>query len=106
DLSRQRLPLTAFDAFDELVRASGLAERRAAMFAGEPVNTTEGRAAFHVALRAPAGTPRRLGAEGPDVGAEIDDTLARMRDFTRRVRDGEWTGAHGRPITDVVNVGI
>ena len=106
DLSRQRLPLAAFEAFGELVSASGLVERRAAMFAGEPVNATEARAAFHVALRAPAGTPRLLGAGGPDVAPEVDETLARLRDFARRVREGEWTGAHGRPITDVVNVGI
>lgn len=106
DLSRQRLPSAACDALGEVVEASGLAERRAAMFAGESVNATEGRAAFHVALRAPAGTPRRLGADGPEVAAEVDGTLARMRDFARRVREGEWAGAHGRPITDVVNVGI
>src|SRR5690606_33577933 len=77
DLSRQRLPSAACDALGEVVEASGLAERRAAMFAGESVNATEGRAAFHVALRAPAGTPRRLGADGPEVAAEVDGTLAR-----------------------------
>ncbi len=106
DLSRQRLPLAALDAWGGLVVASDLAERRAAMFAGEAINFTEGRAAFHVALRAPAGMPRPLGGSGQDVAADVEDTLARMREFSRRVREGEWTGAHGRPITDVVNIGI
>ncbi|MCO5118290.1 MAG: glucose-6-phosphate isomerase [Burkholderiaceae bacterium] len=106
DLSRQRFPLTALDTFGELVAASGLAGRRAAMFAGEAINFTEGRAAFHVALRAAAGTPRPLGKGATDVAAEVDETLGRMREFARRVREGEWTGAHGRPVTDVVNVGI
>lgn len=106
DLSRQRLPLAALDAWGDLVGASGLVGRRAAMFAGEAINFTEERAAFHVALRAPAGTPRPLGDGGPDVGREVDDTLRRMRDFSRRVREGEWVGAHARPITDVVHVGI
>src|SRR5690606_1498954 len=106
DLSRQRLPLAALEAWGDLVEASGLVERRAAMFAGEAINFTEQRAAFHVALRAPAGTPRPLGRGGPDVGPEADDTLRRMREFSRRVREGEWVGAHARPITDVVHVGI
>ena len=106
DLSRNRLPATAHEVMDRLVAASGLAARRAAMFAGEAVNVTERRAAFHVALRAATGTPMRLGEGGEDVALEVRETLERMRRFATRVRDATWRGARGDPITDVVNVGI
>ena len=106
DLSRQRLPLSAMPVFEQLVQSSGLAEQRAAMFAGEPINFTEQRAVFHVALRAPSRQTSKLGANGESVGEEIQQTLARMRSFSKAVRDGQWRGASGERITDVVNVGI
>src|SRR5690606_5951534 len=87
-----------------LAEQAGGAARRDAMFAGEPINTTEGRAGLHVALRAPRG--ERIEVDGVDVVPAVHEVLERMADFARRVRDGRWTGHTGRPIRAVVNLGI
>ncbi len=106
DLSRHRFPRQAIGLAENLVLASGLAEQRQRMFDGEPINFTEDRAVFHVALRAPAGTACPLGKDGEDVSSEVHQTLERMRQFSRGVRSGRWRGATGQKITDIVNVGI
>ncbi|KGJ22968.1 glucose-6-phosphate isomerase [Paracoccus sanguinis] len=92
---------------DEAVRlllalAEPVAARRAAMFAGEAINETEGRAVLHTALRAGDGEVR---VDGHDVMPEVRATLARMRDFAEAVRTGRLTG-QGGAYTDVVNIGI
>lgn len=87
-----------------VVQASSFAERRAAMFRGDAINTTEQRAVLHTALRAPAGTVVEV--DGHDVVADVHEVLDRMADFADRVRDGRWTGATGRRISTVVNIGI
>jgi glucose-6-phosphate isomerase len=74
------------------------------MFTGEHINSTEDRAVLHVALR--NRTDVRMPVDGADVMPEVDAVLARISDFSRRVRDGEWKGYTGKPITDVVNIGI
>ena len=74
------------------------------MFTGEHINVTEDRAVLHTALRAPAGT--ELTVDGQNVDADVQETLAKVYDFARRVRSGEWRGVTGKPITTVVNVGI
>ena len=74
------------------------------MAAGEAVNVTEGRAALHMALRAPASAGFRVGAE--DASAEVAATLARMRAFALAVQDGSLRGATGERFTDVLNIGI
>ena len=111
DLSRNNVPAAALDALIALADAAEIARWRAAMYAGAPINTTEGRAALHVALRddpqAPlCGVDGRLLVDGEDVHAQVRETLARMGSFADAVREGRWLGADGRPITDVVNVGI
>jgi glucose-6-phosphate isomerase len=88
----------------DVIDASSFAQRRDAMFAGDPINSTEGRAVLHTALRAPAGT--RVELEGVDVVAQVHNVLARMGEFAERVRDGSWVGATGLPIRTVVNIGI
>lgn len=88
----------------ELVEAAGLAERRAAMFRGDPINDTEGRAVLHTALRDPDGPP--LIVDGADIRPGVRDTLSRMEGFARAVRSGEIAAADGRPFADVVNIGI
>lgn len=88
----------------DLARAQGLPERIDAMFGGEKINTTEGRAVLHVALRAAEGTQIRV--DGHDVVPDVHAVLARMRDFAARVRGGDFTGHTGRPIRKVVNLGI
>ena len=87
-----------------LAQQSGLRDRIDAMFRGEKLNATEGRAVLHVALRAPRGEP--LLVEGENVVPEVHAVLDRMADFAASLRRGEWTGHTGRPIRNVVNVGI
>ncbi|EGJ49463.1 glucose-6-phosphate isomerase [Desulfocurvibacter africanus] len=88
----------------DLARQQQVEERRAAMFAGEKINTTERRAVLHVALRNRSNRP--IYVDGHDVMPEVHRVLKHMRAFVRRVRAGEWTGWTGRRITDVVNIGI
>ena len=88
----------------QLASECGVEERREAMFAGEHINVSEDRAVLHVALRMPRG--RSLIVDGVDVVKEVHETLDRMAAFAERVRSGEWTGHTGKPIRNVVNVGI
>jgi glucose-6-phosphate isomerase len=87
-----------------LAEARGVPARRDAMFAGEPINVTEGRAVLHVALRNRSGGPVAVG--GRDVTPEVRAVLARMAAFATGVRDGSTAAADGRPFADVVNIGI
>ncbi len=88
----------------ELARQRGVEERREAMFRGEHINVSEDRAVLHVALRMPRS--RSLIVDGVDVVKEVHETLDRMAGFCERVRSGEWRGHTGRPIRNVVNIGI
>ena len=81
-----------------------LRERIGAMFRGEPINTTEKRAALHMALRTPAGVP--IAVDGVDVVPEVHAVLDRMAMFADQVRSGEWLGHTGKRIRNVVNIGI
>ena len=87
-----------------LAEAAGVAEKTAAMFAGEKINWTEGRAVLHVALRNRSNVP--ILVDGQDVMPAINAVLSKVRAFTESVRRGEWKGATGKTITDVVNIGI
>jgi glucose-6-phosphate isomerase len=74
------------------------------MFAGAPVNTSEHRSVLHVALRMPEGTS--LVVDGVDVVARVHEVLDRMADFAERVRSGRWKGHTGKPIRNLINIGI
>jgi glucose-6-phosphate isomerase len=74
------------------------------MFAGDAINSTENRAVLHVALRAPAGS--RIEVDGADVVSDVHHVLNRMSVFAERVRAGHWNGATGKPVRNVVNIGI
>ena len=104
DLSKTSLTEPALAALLDLARAADLPGRRDAMAAGAPVNATEGRAALHMALRAPAEAGFRIGAE--DASAEVHATLGRMRGFAEAVTAGTLRGATGERFTDVLNIGI
>ena len=84
--------------------AAGVAERRDAMFAGEKINNTEGRAVLHTALRAPAGAV--VTTDGKNVVPEVHAVLAAMAAFAQGIRSGALPGGTGKAITDVVNIGI
>ena len=88
----------------DVARAAGVEARRDAMFAGEHINTTEDRAVLHVALRMPPGSELRV--DGQDVTGDVHAVLAKMGELSERIRDGSWTGATGKRITAVVNIGI
>ena len=104
DYSKNRVDEKAMAALFELARASGVEERRKAMWRGEHINTTEDRAVLHMALRYRGDKP--VGVDGRDVMPDVREVLARMRVFAEGVRDGSIAGAGGEPFTDVVNIGI
>ena len=87
-----------------LAEAAGMRERIDAMLRGDVVNVTEGRAALHVALRAPADAS--IVVDGRDVVPDVHGVLDRMSAFSDAVRSGGWRGATGEPIRAVVNIGI
>ncbi|MFJ3539403.1 glucose-6-phosphate isomerase [Streptomyces sp. NPDC090109] len=88
----------------ELAAATGVAELRDAMFRGEKINTTEDRAVLHTALRAPRDAVVEV--DGENVVPGVHAVLDRMGDFAEKVRAGEWTGHTGKPVKNVVNIGI
>jgi glucose-6-phosphate isomerase len=104
DYSKHRATQETLRRLIELARERGLEDRREAMFTGVPINTTEGRAVLHVALRAPAG--ESIVVDGSDVVPAVHEVLDRMAAFADRVRSGDWKGHTGKRIRNVVNVGI
>ncbi|MDB5975820.1 MAG: glucose-6-phosphate isomerase [Nevskia sp.] len=104
DYSKQRADDQALKLLLALAQQQDLADWIGRMFAGEAINQTENRAAFHVALRAPRDAVMRIG--GRDVGAAVHGVLDRVCAFAEQVRSGSWLGAGGKAITDVVNIGI
>jgi glucose-6-phosphate isomerase len=104
DYSKQRITEDTVRLLLALASAAGVEERRAAMFAGEHINTTEDRSVLHTALRRPADDP--LTVDGQDVTADVHEVLDRMASFALKVRLGEWRGHTGKPIRNVVNIGI
>jgi len=88
----------------ELARATGVAGLRDAMFRGEKINTTENRAVLHTALRAPRSAV--ITVDGEDVVPEVHAVLTKMSVFADRIRARDWHGHTGRPIKNIVNIGI
>jgi glucose-6-phosphate isomerase len=104
DYSKNRVTDETMRLLVALAEESGMPEHRDAMFRGEHINVSEDRAVLHVALRMPAG--EQLVVDGTDVVAQVHEVLGRMADFANRVRSGEWKGYTGKPIRNVINVGI
>ena len=88
----------------ELANECKLEESISKMFSGDVINETEGRAVLHTALRNRSNTPVLV--DGKDVMPDVNRVLAQMKDFSTKVRSGEWKGYSGKTITDIVNVGI
>ena len=105
DYSKQRVSAETMRLLFDLARAANLEERRAALFAGETVNVTEGRAVMHMALRnVTPGKP--MFAQGQNVMPDVIAVRDRMGVFAEAVRDGTIKAANGTRFTDIVNIGI
>ncbi len=104
DYSKNRVTEETMGLLFQLARSVGLAEYRDRMFSGEKINSTEGRAVLHVALRNRSNRP--ILVDGEDVMPKVNAVLQHMRTFSEAVRSGEWKGYSGKAITDVVNIGI
>ncbi len=104
DYSKNRVTDETLRLLVALAEQAGVGERRDAMFAGGRINVTEDRSVLHVALRMPRGAS--LVVDGVDVVAEVHAVLDRMGAFADAVRSGAWRGFTGKPIRNVVNIGI
>ncbi len=104
DYSKNRITEKTMALLLDLARQAKVADKIEVMFSGQKYNNTEKRAVLHVALRNRANRP--ILVDGVDVMPEVNRVLAHMREFTEAVRSGAWTGYTGKPITDVVNIGI
>ena len=104
DFSRQRLDAHVLESLIDLAEQTSVRQAIDAMFAGIRVNSTEGRAALHVALRGRQGDSFTV--DGEDVSDGVENVVGRMEEFADRVRSGAHRGATGERITDVVNIGI
>jgi glucose-6-phosphate isomerase len=104
DYSKHRITDETLSLLIQLAEESGLRARIDAMFRGEKINVTEKRAVLHVALRAPVG--QSIVLDGEDVVPHVHAVLDRMSAFSARVRSGEWKGHTGRPIRNIINIGI
>jgi glucose-6-phosphate isomerase len=104
DYSKNRVTDETLRLLVALARESGVEERRDAMFRGDRINISENRSVLHVALRMPRSAS--LIVDGVDVVKQVHEVLDRMAAFAERVRSGEWKGHTGKPIRNVVNIGI
>ncbi len=104
DYSKNRVNAETMRLLAALANAVDLRQAIDDMFTGRKINETENRAVLHVALRNRSNTPIRV--DGKDVMPEVNAVLDKMADFSRRVRSGEWKGHTGKPIRNIVNIGI
>ena len=104
DYSKNRITDETLTLLVQLAEESGLRERIDAMFRGEKINVTENRAVLHVALRAPQGAS--ILVDGENVVPQVHAVLDKMADFSNRVRSGAWKGHTGKPIRNIINIGI
>ena len=104
DFSKNRITVETLEKLQALAKECDLSGAIKSMFSGEKINRTEDRAVLHVALRNRSNTP--IVVDGKDVMPEVNAVLAKMKQFCDRVINGSWLGYTGKPITDVVNIGI
>jgi glucose-6-phosphate isomerase len=104
DYSKHRITKDTLPLLFQLAREADIEGWRERMFNGEKINITENRAVLHTALRNRSNKPVML--DGRNVMEDVNRVLAQMRDFSERVRNGQWLGYTGKRITDIVNIGI
>src|SRR5262245_61364860 len=104
DYSKNRITGETLNLLIQLANESGLQDRIEAMFRGDPINLTEKRSVLHVALRAPQGAS--IIVDGENVVPKVHAVLQKMEAFSNSVWTGLWRGHAGRPIRNIVNIGI
>ncbi|XP_078163717.1 sugar isomerase (SIS) family protein [Carex rostrata] len=104
DYSRQRVSQDTMGKLFKLAEAAHLKEKIEKMYSGQKINSTENRSVLHVALRAARG--KEIYSDGKNVVPEVWEVLDKIKDFSEKVRSGAWIGATGKPLKDVVSVGI
>lgn len=104
DYSRQLITSETLSQLHALAKASDLGGKIESMYTGQKINTTEDRAVLHVALRAPSDEP--ITVDGENVTPLVHDVLSKIKNVADSIRSGEWLGATGEPLTDVVAIGI
>jgi glucose-6-phosphate isomerase len=104
DYSKNRITDETLRLLLNLAKESGLKERIEAMFSGDKINITENRAVLHVALRAPKSVS--IVVDGVDVVPQVHEVLDKMTGFSERIRSGLWKGYSGKPIRNIINIGI
>jgi len=104
DFSKNRITEETHKLLLDLAEECKLSDAIKAMFSGEAINETEGRAVLHVALRNRSNDP--IHVDGEDVMPEVNEVLDKMKAFSEKIISGEWKGFRGKPIRDIVNIGI
>ncbi|XP_046973306.1 glucose-6-phosphate isomerase [Vanessa cardui] len=104
DYSKNRVDATTLGLLFQLAKSRGVEQARDAMFSGQKINFTEDRAVLHIALRNRQNRP--ILVNGKDVTPDVNAVLAHMKEFSEQVISGNWKGYTGKPITDVINIGI
>ncbi|HMG08723.1 MAG TPA: glucose-6-phosphate isomerase, partial [Mucilaginibacter sp.] len=104
DYSKNRIDEQTIALLIQLAKECSVNEAIEAMFSGEKINATEGRPVLHIALRNRSNKP--IYVDGKDVMPDVNKVLDHMKDFSHAIISGSWKGYTGKPITDVVNIGI
>ncbi|PKN84849.1 MAG: glucose-6-phosphate isomerase [Chloroflexi bacterium HGW-Chloroflexi-8] len=104
DYSKNRVTNETMGCLFALAYQAGLKQKIEDMFNGEKINTTENRAVLHTALRNLSNKPVLV--DGKDVMPDVNRVLVKMRTFSDSIRSGKWKGYNGKPISDIVNIGI
>jgi glucose-6-phosphate isomerase len=104
DYSKNHILPETLKLLADLAHAANLPAKIEALFNGQPINTSENRPVLHTALRDQTATP--IVINGENIAIAITQALAQMGEFTKQVRNGSWLGATGKPIRDIVNIGI
>ena len=104
DYSKNRINKETMSLLMDLAKQSGLKDWTEKMFNGEKINYTENRAVLHTALRNRSDEP--IYVDGQDIMPEVKSELEKMRQYSEAIRSGQWLGYSGKPIVDIVNIGV
>ena len=107
DFSKNFLTEETLELLVKVAEEAGVEKKRDAMFAGDKINFTEDRAVYHTALRNVGGWEMKVdGVDVMNTPGGVNAVLEHMKEFSDKVRSGEWKGFTGKKLTNIVNVGI